>query len=234
MSEGPDLSETEAFAAEHALGVLTGAERAEAEARMARDPGFAAQAEAWRARLAPMAEAVAPVAPPAGVWSAVERALPANDDRRALRFWRGATAASLALAAASVAAALFFAGRPAVVIQPPAAAPILNASLMSLSSGKPMFVAAYDPARRALIVTSLAAPDPGHAHELWLIPADGRPHALGMVQPGTSKAMPMPGDMTPMLRPGAALAVSIEPPGGSPDRNAPSGPIAAMGKFSRI
>ena len=37
MSEAPDLTEDEAFAAEHALGVLNARERADAEARMARD-----------------------------------------------------------------------------------------------------------------------------------------------------------------------------------------------------
>lgn len=52
MSEAPDLSEAEAFAAEHALGVLNARERAEAEARMAREPAFAADVEAWRARQA--------------------------------------------------------------------------------------------------------------------------------------------------------------------------------------
>ena len=39
MSEAPDLTEAEAFAAEHALGVLDARERAEAENRMARE-GF--------------------------------------------------------------------------------------------------------------------------------------------------------------------------------------------------
>lgn len=234
MSEGPDLSETEALAAEHALGVLSGPERAQAEARMARDPAFAAEVEAWRVRLAPMADAVAPVSPPARLWTAIERALPANDNARGLRVWRAAAAGSLALAAASLAVAVFLANRPPIVLQPPAPAPILNASLTSQSSGQPMFVAAYDPARHALIVTSLMPPDPQHAHELWVIPADGKPHALGMIKPGASKAMPMPGDMAPMLQPGAALAVSIEPPGGSPSKTAPSGPIAAEGKLSRI
>ena len=53
MSEAPDLSEAEALAAEHALGVLNAAERAAAETRMATDPAFAADVQAWRDRLAP-------------------------------------------------------------------------------------------------------------------------------------------------------------------------------------
>jgi anti-sigma-K factor RskA len=236
MSEGPDLSETEALAAEHALGVLSGPERAAAEARMAREPAFAAQVEAWRERLAPMLDGVAAVQPSPQVWRAIERALPANENARALRFWRGSALAAFGLAAASLAVTVMLATRPPVVLAPTPMPAVLNASLTSQTSGQPMFVAAYDPARKMLIITSLMTPgaDRAHVHQLWLIPADGKPHSLGMVAPGTSKAMPMPDPMTPMLQPGAALAVSIEPPGGSPLKTAPSGPIAAMGKLSRI
>ena len=58
---GPEMPEDDALAAEHALGVLTARERAAAELRMAREPDFAAKVEAWRERLAPLAEGVAPV-----------------------------------------------------------------------------------------------------------------------------------------------------------------------------
>lgn len=233
MSEAAELSESEALAAEHALGVLSGPERAAAEARTARDPAFAALVEAWRQRLAPMFDRVAPVQPAPHVWRGVERALPVNDNARGLRFWRGATVGALGLAAASLAVTVMLATRP----PPPAPMPaVLNASLASQSSGQPMFVAAYDPARKMLLITSLMSPgaDPAHVHQLWVIPADGKPHSLGMIAPGASKAMPMPGPMAPMLEPGAVLAVSVEPPGGSPLKTAPSGPIAAAGKLARV
>jgi anti-sigma-K factor RskA len=240
MSEEAELTGAEALAAEHALGVLTGAERAQAEARMARDPEFARMVEAWRERLAPLLDAVPPVEPSSAVWSRIERALPANDNaaiRRRLRFWRGATVGAMGLAAASLAVAVMLALRPPVVLQGPSPPPILNASLMSPADGaEPMFVAAYDPARRALIVTSLMKPgaDPDHVHELWVIPADGKPHPIGMIEPGKSKAMPMPKAMAPMFAPGAAIAVTVEPPGGSPMKTKPSGPIAAMGHLAKI
>jgi len=113
---------------------------------------------------------------------------------------------------------------------------MLNASLMTPGEGShPMFVAAYDPVRQALIITSLARPgaDPGHGHQLWVIPADGQPHSLGMIAPGASKSMPMPKAMAPMFTPGAAIVASLEPPGGSPTGR-PSGPMAAVGKLGRI
>jgi anti-sigma-K factor RskA len=239
MSEGPDLSARETLAAEHALGLLGAGDRAEAEARMARDSAFATLVDDWRARLTPMLDAMAPVEPRAAVWAGVERALGANDNaaaRRRLRFWRGATLGSLGLAAASLAFAVLVVSRSLEPAPPPAAPPMLNASLMTPGEGShPMFVAAYDPVRQALIITSLARPgaDPGHGHQLWVIPADGQPHSLGMIAPGASKSMPMPKAMAPMFTPGAAIVASLEPPGGSPTGR-PSGPMAAVGKLGRI
>jgi len=237
---GPELPDDEALAAEHALGVLTARERAAAETRMAREPAFAADVEAWRDRLAPMLEGVAAVEPSPGLWPRIERRLPANDNAegvmKRLRFWRGATVGSLGLAAAGVAAAVFLASQPPVVIRtaPPPMAPMLNARLAS-TAGQPMFLAAYDPERKSVLVASLVPPgaDPNHSHELWLIPADGKPRSLGLVEPGTSRSMPMKPEMAAMVTEGAALAVSVEPVGGS-TQDGPSGPVAAVGKLAKI
>ncbi|CAN7462663.1 anti-sigma factor [Phenylobacterium sp. LjRoot164] len=237
---GPELPDDEALAAEHALGVLTAHERAAAEQRMARDPVFAADVLAWRARLAPLAEEIAAVAAPAGLWPRIERMLAANDNaqgvRRRLRFWRAATLGSLAVTAASLAAVVFLAARPPEVItQPrPPMGPMMNARLMS-DGGQPLFLAAYDPERKSILVASLVPPgaDPDHSHELWLIPADGKPRSLGLIDPGASKALPMSEPMADMTTEGVSLAVTVEPRGGS-HQAGPSGPVAAVGKLARL
>jgi anti-sigma-K factor RskA len=240
MSEAPVLTETEAFAAEHALGILSSDERRQAETRMASEPVFAAQVEAWRERLTPMADAMVEVPAPHALWVRIERSLGANDNAapvRGLRFWRGATVGSLTLAAASIAAAVMLGNRAPLTIIPPPPGQLLNASLVSQSGAPvPLFVAAYDPVRKALIVTSLVTPgnDPAHVHELWVIPADGKPRPLGILQPGKTVAMPMSDKLLPSLAAGSALAVSIEPPGGSPKIDVPTGPITAVGKLAKI
>ncbi len=240
MSEAPELTESEAFAAEHALGILGSDERRQAETRMASEPVFAAQVEAWRERLSPMAQTMAEVPAPHALWLRIERSLGANDNavvQRGLRFWRGATAGSLTLAAASIAAAVMLGNRPPVTLTPPPPGQLLDASLVSQTGAPvPLFVAAYDPARKALIVTSLVTPnnDPAHVHELWVIPADGKPRPLGILQPGKTVAMPMSDKLLPSLAAGSALAVSIEPPGGSPKVDVPTGPITAVGKLAKI
>ena len=235
---GPELPEDEALAAEHALGVLSESERAAAEAKMARDPTFAAQVDAWRLRLAPMALAIEPVAPPPGLWERIERVLAANDNgagvRRRLRFWRGATLAGMAMTAASLATVVLLAVQPPQAPPRPPMAPMMNARLMG-AGGEPMFLAAYDPERKAILVAALTEPriDPDHSHELWLIPADGKPRSLGMIDSETPQVMPMSEPMAQMTVEGASLAVSIEPRGGSKSAG-PSGPVAAIGRLARL
>lgn len=238
---GPELNEPEALAAEHALGVLNGAERAAAERRMAADAGFAQAVDAWRVRLAPLTAEIPEVRPSDEVWPRIERALPVNDNRPQLSgrlaFWRATTVGALGLAAASLVAAVYLGSRPPVVLPAPAAptAPLLNASL-NTEGGQPLFVAHYDPDRQALIVTSLVPPgtDPLHVHQLWLFPEEGAaPRSLGMVEPGTAKTVSLPAPLADLAREGAELAVSVEPLGGSPQAG-PSGPVAAVGELGRI
>ena len=237
MSEGPELSDNEAFAAEHALGVLTAAERARAELRMAREPAFAADVEAWAARLAPMAGDIAQVEPSAAVWPRIERGLPANDNAGVgLAFWRRAAMGGFGLAAASLlAAVLIVAQRPPTLVAPPQTpGQMLNARI-DTPKGDHLFVAAYDPTRQAVLISSLVPPGAGagHVHQLWLIPADGKPRSLGFVTPGTSVTIPVSTLLASLADERAALAVSVEAPGGS-KKDGPTGPVVAVGKLSKI
>jgi anti-sigma-K factor RskA len=245
MSEGIELTEAEALAAEHALGILSGAERAEAEARMVRDPAFAADVDAWRARLAPLMDAVPPVQPPESVWRGVERLLPANDNgeaARGLRFWRGASAGGFSLAAASLAAVFFLYANPREVRVPvptPVApqGQILSASLAQPQGrAQPLFVASYDPDRKALIITSLLPPgaDSDKVHELWLIAGQDKPKSLGLVEAGRTKVVALPTQILDKMAEGNALAISEEPPGGSPSPDGPTGPVISVGKLARL
>ena len=106
------LPEDELIAAEYALGVLAGTERAAAERRIERDPAFANLVAAWEQRLAPLAEEIATVAPPPHVWDRIAAALPEPRPQGAglwqnLVFWRGLTFATGALAASCIGALIF-------------------------------------------------------------------------------------------------------------------------------
>ena len=244
MSEAPDLSESEALAAEHALGVLDARERAAAEARMATDPAFAADVEAWRERLAPMLESVAAVPPTPELWRRIERLLPANDNgalMNRLKFWRNSAMGGFALAAASLAAVVVQVNQPPITIerQVPVApqGQLLAASVVSQDSRvQPLFVAAYDPDRQSLIVTSLLpeGSERDKVHELWLIAGQDNPKSLGLVESGKAKVIALPTELMAKMSEGAALAVSVEPPGGSRNPDGPSGPVIGVGKLSKL
>ena len=244
MSEAPDLNEAEALAAEHALGVLDARERAEAETRMARDPAFAADVEAWRQRLAPMLDSVAAVPPPPRTWARIESLLPANDNNALLdkvRFWRNSAVGGFGLAAAGIVAALVVAAQPPTIVtrevpvQPQGQ--LLSASVVSQDTRvQPLFVAAYDPDRKQLIVTSLLpeGSDRDKVHELWLIAGQDNPKSLGLVESGKAKVIALPTELLQKMGEGAALAVSVEPPGGSKNPDGPSGPVIGVGKLSKL
>ena len=245
MSEAPDLSEDEALAAEHALGVLNARDRAAAELRMASEPAFAADVEAWRARLAPMLESVAAVPAPQGLWTRIERMLPANDNgaiMNKLRFWRNSAVGGFALAAASLAGVMVQVNQPAVVVerQVPVSpqGQLLSASVTTGEGSRvqPLFTASYDPDRKALIVTSLLpeGSDRDKVHELWLIAGQDNPKSLGLVESGKAKVIALPTELMAKMAEGATLAVSLEAPGGSKNPNGPTGPVIGAGKLSKL
>jgi len=219
-------------AAEYVLGVLGAQERREVERRLAQEPAFAAEVALWEERLGGLADAVAPVAPPANAWSRIEATIASGAERPAslwqsLAFWRGFGIASATLAAASI-AALAYLGLV------PGTRPLLMATLGG-ASGQPNFVAAVTASGNSLLVVpaSLLTNDP-RAIELWLIPAgESRPRSLGLIQPGQPIRLDIPPDLAGRLTPDAALAVSLEPPGGSPTGQ-PTGPVIASGKLTSL
>ncbi|WP_310467314.1 anti-sigma factor domain-containing protein [Sphingomonas sp.] len=231
MSDERDL-----LAAEYALGLLDGDELAEARALAAGDAAFRAEAARWSGDLAPLLDEVAAVAPPSGVWAAIERKLgpaPANDNalERRLKVWRGAALGAGALAASL---AMYVVSGPAILSPPverAATAPLV--AMLGDDKRDMMLVASFDPASRRLMVAAASdlPPDPVHAHQLWMIPADGKPRSLGTM-PGPKMRAELPMPMAREFREGVTLALSVEPMGGSPTGQ-PTGPVVASGKLER-
>lgn len=71
----------------------------------------------------------------------------------------------------------------------------------------------------------------GKAPELWLIPPGQKPIALGMIGSKGSTTVKLSPALLAQLSAKALLAVSVEPPGGSPTGQ-PTGPVIAKGIIS--
>ena len=222
------LPDDELLAAEYALGVLSGAERTAAEQRVARDLGFARLVAAWEQRLAPWAAEIADVVPSPQIWDRIAAALPAPTQSgslwQSLAFWRGLSLAAGALAAACLAALIYI----GALTQPqPLVATIEG-------GGHRHFVATIDPKRSTVAVVPAAFnADATRVPELWLIPADGKPRPVGLLQADRTVTLTLPADLAALAKGDAVLAVSLEPPGGS-TTGLPTGPVIATGKLTNL
>jgi len=225
------LSEDELVAAEYALGVLDGPERAAAARRIAREAGFARMVVAWEERLAPWAGEIDEVAAPPHVWDRVAAVLPPQRPQgtglwQNLVFWRGLTLATGTLAAACIGGLVYLG-----TVKQPQPPPLIAAID---GGGHHHFVATVDAKRSTIAVVPAAfSADDTRVPELWLIPSDGKPRALGLLSADRSVSITMPTDLAALTVSNAVLAVSLEPPGGSPTGQ-PTGPVIATGKLTNL
>jgi anti-sigma-K factor RskA len=220
------LPEDELLAAEYALGVLAGADRAAAELRIGRERGFALLVAQWEQRLAPWAAEIAEVVPPSQMWERITSALPAQRHSlwQSLVFWRGLTFAAGTVAAACLAALVYLG---ALTQQTPLVATIE-------SDGHRYFVATIDVRRGTVAVVPAAfSADATRVPELWLIPPDGRPRAVGLLRADQAVTLTLPGELAVLATGKAVLAVSLEPPGGSPT-GLPTGPVIGTGPLTSL
>lgn len=228
--------------AEYVLGVLDADARA-AVAHEIRNTAEAATAVAlWQRRLLPLSDTIAEVTPAPYVWARIHDALqfgaplrtpvPAQPrtrlwDNLALWRWLG-IGASLAAAALVVVVSL-----PRVVPTPAVVSAGYMASTIQQDNGATGWTATMDlqHSRMVVVPATPVAFASGRAPELWLIPAGGKPIAVGMIARDKPTTLTLDPGLLARLGPTAALAVSVEPVGGSPTGQ-PTGAVIAKGAIS--
>ena len=220
----PELRER--LAAEYALGTLRGRARARLKRRMRDDAELAREVAKWEARLAPLAQAVAPVAPPARVWNALQNRLEVNPKgarRMSFSVWKALGLMASGAATALLAIAILL---PSLRDTSPAA---YVAVLSDAKTNRAVLVATAGQADKVLRVNTL---DPsiqvsGRSLELWALPRDGKPKSLGVI--GAQRAvLRLDATADKSLGNVPALAISLEPQGGSPTGQ-PTGPVLYSG-----
>ncbi|HEX7391231.1 MAG TPA: anti-sigma factor, partial [Acidiphilium sp.] len=201
------------------------------------DPTLAAEVAAWEERLLPLALAIPETEPPASLWRDIERrispAVAQDAPRRTVSVWRerfwNNVAVWRGIGAVAVAAVIALA-----ILRPHPAPPPHMVAVLAGKSG-PMFTVAMR-GNGAMSISPVAdiAPPAGKVWQLWAVASGGKPVAVGFVEPGHTvlPANDMPSDMR---RPKILLAVTVEPPGGSPtgQPDSPivfSGPLLPMGR----
>ena len=233
LSDPARSQRLDALAAEYALGTL----RAPARARLARaalgDAAVASAIRRWEFRLAPFADGVAPITPPARVWRAITARLgfaaaTASETSWWTRvaFWRGLALAGFVTAFALAIALL--APRQEEPQQPIVA-------VLADKEGKPALIASAQRGERFMTVKAVgvAALEAEKVLELWLLPTGAAPRSLGVIPAAGVSRVTLAAPPEIALAQIPALAVSLEPTGGSPT-GAPTGPVLYTGTIERM
>ena len=221
------------LAAEYVLGTLKGGARRRFEGWMHQDADLRNITAQWQQRLAPMAEFAGDVTPPKSVWTGIERRLnlkkPANGWQywfnENLAFWR-----SLGMVSTGLAALLLV-----IVLKgtAPDAAEISYVATLTDDKAQTALLLTADSKNRALdvrvITTAQVAAD--KSLHLWAVPKAGKPRSLGVLADNRGRFALTDNAISSDV---AVLAVTLEPKGGSPDPNGPTGPILYKGNWVRL
>lgn len=224
----------DALAAQFVLGTLSWRARARL-ARLARGDRVLSEAlRAWEERLLPLAASVPEVQAPERVWTAIlaridRTASPAREQRgvwASISLWRG-----LALTGFATAIALAL-----VLMAPAPERPEANmVVVLAGPDAKPALLASADRNGRTLTIKAVAplAPGADRSLQLWALPASGNPRSLGLVPASGIAQIALPVAAGTALQDIPALAVSLEPRGGSPT-GLPTGPVLYSGPIQRL
>lgn len=216
----------DALCGEYLLGTLRGAARRRFERALREEPRAALRLQHWQDIFVPRYSKMIEAQPSPQGWKRLERELQLDRYRtpwhRRVAFWR-------ALAGAATAALLFGIGfqflRP-VETQP---APVEIAQLEGKAEAARV-TAALSRDRSTLQLTA-ARPvlaGPAQSYELWLLPVEGGAPLSLAVLGNLDARVPVAPAHSRRLVPGAKLAISVEPAGGSPT-GGPTGPVILVG-----
>lgn len=219
----PDqIERNHALAAEYVVGTLKGKARLRFERWMMDSSKLRRQVWFWERRLEPLNDYFSPVAPPKKVWRALEKRLFADATEKSstlwerVQLWRWTTA----MATAALLVMLVWAPAP----------PEHNAYLgvVQNQQAEPVWLVNTSARAQELTLKALSAVSNvgvDQDFELWLLPSSGAPVSLAIMPTGGAELrIRLSNDQLRELIESRALAISLEPKGGSPTGQ-PTGPV---------
>lgn len=224
--------------AEYVLGVLDADARAAVAREVATNDEAAVAVALWQRRLTPLTDSLPEVAPSPDVWSRIRERLrwdgpgpspESNGLWNSLGFWRWLGVGTSVVAMACLVMLL---GSPLWSTREGVHGVLLVSSIRE-ESGAADWTATVDLDRKEIVVVPAAAIriSGDRSTQLWLIPAGQAPISVGVFKHDTTTILALSPELLARLGPTAALAVSVEPQGGSPTGQ-PTGPVIAKGAIS--
>ncbi|RIJ11030.1 anti-sigma factor [Pseudomonas sp. 91RF] len=214
-----------ALAADYAIGLMAAPARRRFEQLLLEDAALRAELAHWQESLASLTETLPEVPVPERVWHGVTARIEPQElhvpEKRPFWNWLRVTAA---LASIMV---LVFLG--SLYTHDDAR---YRATLLSADAQPALKVEAHDDYLQVEPLT-LAAVDPQRSLELWAIPADGKPISLGVIPAGGKGKVELSEAQKALIGKPIALAVSLEPKGGSPTGQ-PTGPVLYQGALAAL
>jgi anti-sigma-K factor RskA len=215
------------LAADYVSGGMRGAARRRFEALVAADAGLRREVREWENEIYPLAWSLSPLTPPGRVWRAIRARLRGVNPVKSWG-WNGLYSWRLLSGALAIA---LIAGVALYPLQVDRAARAQLLAVLQTPQAQAMLVVRADSSGVLHVRTlqDLRAVAGDKALELWALPPGGKPQSLGLVAPGGTTALTRPDGLQGVPQ----LAVTLEPPGGSPTGQ-PTGSIIMSGEVLPI
>jgi anti-sigma-K factor RskA len=214
-----------ALAADYAIGLMSAAARRRFEQLLLDDAALRAELAQWQETLLSLTESLPEHPVPDRVWQGITARIDPQvlhvPQKRPFWNWLRLTAAVCSLAVLVFLGSLYNRDDARY-----------RATLLSADAQPALKVEAHADYLQVEPLT-LAAVDADRSLELWAIPADGKPISLGVIPAGGKGKVELSEAQKVLIGKPIALAVSLEPKGGSPTGR-PTGPVLYQGALAAL
>lgn len=214
-----------ALAADYAIGLMSTAARRRFEQLLLDDAALRTELAQWQESLASLTDAIPQQPVPEHVWQGITARIEPQVLHLPVKrpFWNWLR---VSVAACSIVVLVFLGS---LYNRDDAR---YRATLLTADAQPALKVEAHADYLQVEPLT-LAAVDANRSLELWAIPADGKPISLGVIPAGGKGKVELSEAQKALIGKPIALAVSLEPKGGSPTGQ-PTGPVLYQGALATL
>lgn len=214
-----------ALAADYAIGLMPAAARRRFDQLLLEDAALRAELAHWQDSLVSLTEALPEQPVPERVWEAITARIEPQHlhvpEKRSFWNWMRVTVALCSLVVVVFLSTLYNRDDARY-----------SATLLSADAQPALKVEAHENYLNVEPLT-LAAVASEQSLELWAIPADGKPISLGVIPRDGKGKVELNEAQQALIGKPIALAVSLEPKGGSPTGQ-PTGPVLYQGALAAL